>query len=164
MFKFIASAAIAASALFAPSAEAYTHGQQQLLNALDTAGVTVESGECESTDSYGFFAPAYNYIGICTNVATTYEQQWETLRHEAVHAAQRCVNPGMDELVTSRRYLELNSDPNELHWITLNYPKSHWYAEFEAFTLMRYSNQTIAEVVNRACNWGHHPANAGFIF
>ena len=155
MFKFIASAAIAAAAVVAPTAAYAEVGGNNLLESLDRAGVELTFGACEEhglTGTYGFFHNKENWIHICTDVADTNAQQWETLRHEAVHAAQFCKNPNMASTLTTPEYLKKNSRESDAEFIMRAYDKSDWALELEAFTLMRLSNNQIADVVNYACN------------
>ncbi len=154
-FKSLAfTAVVAASSI--TTVEAQPAGQQALFKALDRAGVTYSKGACEKhgiEDTYGFFVPAKNHIHICDDVATTEEQVWETFRHEAVHAAQRCVNPSMSFTVNSSQYLLSNGLQSDWKFIQRAYSKEDWHIELEAFTLMRQSNQQIADLVNATCNW-----------
>ena len=155
-FKSFAAVAVAAASIFAqvPAAQAqqFTAGEKALFNALDRAGVTYEAGTCEDTDTYGFYLPSENYIAVCTNVATTHELRWETLRHEAVHAAQKCVNPSMTSMVKSQAYIEYHASQDDWSFIQRAYDPEDYAIELEAFTLMRRSNQYIAAFVNSACN------------
>ena len=151
---FVATAIIAASSIVGTAAQAQP-GAKQLFDSLDAAGVTYSSGECAShkiTGTYGFYVPAKNHIHICTDVATTEEQQWETFRHEAVHAAQRCVNPSMAFTVNSSQFLLQNGSQSDWEFIQRAYDREDWAIELEAFTLMRQSNAQIAELVDTACN------------
>ena len=151
-FKSIAIAAVSAATVIASPAIAFTEGEAKLGNALDQAGVEVLVGECPTDKSYGMYNSKLNAIAICTNVATTAEQQWETLRHEAVHAAQRCVNHSMSFTVKSSDYLLKNGLQSDWEFIQSAYDKSDWAIELEAFTLMRTSNANVAAIVNSACN------------
>ena len=151
-FKSIAIAAVSAATVIASPAIAFTEGETKLGNALDQAGVEVLVGECPTDKSYGMYNSKLNAIAICTNVATTAEQQWETLRHEAVHAAQRCVNHSMSFTVKSSDYLLKNGLQSDWEFIQSAYDKSDWAIELEAFTLMRTSNANVASIVNSACN------------
>ena len=152
--KFFTVAALAFAATTAP-----VHAQQggrQLMNALETAGVEVTVGECEPhgvTDTYGFFMPAKNWIHICSDVATTEAQQYETLRHEAVHAAQFCVDSSMEYTVMSTEWIDANYSKSDWSFIKKAYDREDWMIEIEAFTLMRYSNASITQIVNDRCNW-----------
>ena len=153
--KFIATAALAFAATTAP-VNAYQEGGRQLMNALEDAGVEVTVGDCEAhgiTDTYGFFMPAKNWIHICSDVATTEAQQYETLRHEAVHAAQFCVDSSMEYTVMSTDWIDDNYSKSDWAFIKKAYDKSDWLIEIEAFTLMRYSNWSISKIVNDRCNW-----------
>ena len=150
---FFATAVIAFASV--TTAEAQPAGQQALFKALDRAGVTYSKGACEEhgiEGMYGFFVPAKNHIHICDDVATTEEQVWETFRHEAVHAAQRCVNPSMAFTVNSSQYLLSNGLQSDWDFIQQAYAQKDWAIELEAFTLMRYSNTEIAQLVEDTCN------------
>lgn len=155
--KFIATAALAVAAAVSP-ASAYEEGVTQLNNALEQAGVEVTAGDCKPygvTGVYGFFMPAKNWIHICTDVATTESQRYETLRHEAVHAAQFCVDSSMKYTVMSMAWIDDNYRRSDWSFIKQAYDKSDWLIEIEAFTLQRYSNYSIAKIVNDRCNWHH---------
>ena len=150
--KFLATAALAIATVVVPSAEAFTDGQRNLDAALTQAGVTTTLGECESATAYGYFIPAQNHIHICDNVATTEQLVMQTWKHEAVHAAQRCVNPSMAFTVTTSRFLLDNGSQSDWNFIQEAYDREDWAIELEAFTLMRYEAQVIADIVNDACN------------
>lgn len=144
---------IAASTFVAPAAEAFTAGEQRLLNEVAEAGVTVEVTECpQDLGAYGLFLPKFNTIVICTNVATTKEMQWQTFRHEAVHAAQFCIDPSMQTTVYSPNWVIENTSKQDAWVITNNYEREDWLIEGEAFTMMRWSNNQIARIVDNACN------------
>ena len=155
MFKsFIASAAVAVSTVVAPvaaEAASLTPGQSQLLNVLDASGVTVEAGECPTDEALGWFIPKKKFIAICTNVVDSEASAWETLRHEAVHAAQMCVDPSMESTVLKYSFLKKYGDPQDWKFIKSAYHFSDWMIELEAFTLMRLSNSQIAEFVAKSC-------------
>jgi len=153
--SFVATALLAATTVVGTAAQAQP-GARAIFNALDRAGVTYSSHECASYDitgTYGFYVPKQNHIHICTDVATTEAQQWETLRHEAVHAAQRCVDPSMQSTVLKWSFLA-NHETAQSDWdfIVRAYDKEDHRIELEAFTLMRYDNASIASLVNTACN------------
>ena len=157
----LAAAAITAGTIFAPGAAQAqeTPGMRNLWNAIKTAGVTITVDDCDN-DAMGWFEHhpgSYQNMAIqvCTNSATTFHDRWETLRHEAVHLAQKCENPQHGhqyETLTSMDYLQNNVSGSDWEFIKSSYPREKWVIEAEAFTLMRYDNQTIANVVNEACN------------
>ena len=153
-FKSLAITAISAVTLVTSPAIAstFTEGEKALFNSLDQAGVEVLVGECPTDKSYGMYNSKLNAIAICTNVATTVEQRFETLRHEAIHAAQRCVNPSMAFTVKSSDYILNNGYQSDWEFIQKNYKAKDWAIELEAFTLMRTSNSNVASIVNSACN------------
>lgn len=154
MFKWI-PAVVAAVCLYTIPAKAsgnLTPGETQLVKALSDAGVELYVQPCEDDSIYGAYSSQYNAILICNNVADSISQRWETLRHEAIHVAQRCVNPAMTNMVHSQAYIEYYAHESDLEAIARNYDPEDWAIEAEAFTLMRRSNQYVAEVVNKACN------------
>lgn len=154
-FKSFAAITITAASIFTSNtaqAAQLSSGQRALVNALHTAGVELEVGKCESNEAFGFYNPKVNFIGICANVATTPQQRWETLRHEAVHAAQKCINPSMTSMVKSVAYIEYHANQSDADFIMKAYGREDWAIELEAFTLMRRSNAYVAQVVNKACN------------
>jgi len=154
--KFLSTLAIAAATVIAP-AQAYTGnevtpGQEALFKAVYAAGGTIDVGSCEEDDAFGWFQPAEKRIVVCTNVAETVAQRYETLRHEAVHLAQRCRVPNSRETLFAHKLLFNNGSQQDWSFIQKAYrPESHMI-ELEAFTLMRESNQAIATIVNKACN------------
>lgn len=150
-FKTLAAALVATATIAGTAVQAETGGRR-LVETLEAAGVTTSVGACKTTGAYGWFIPAENHIHICDNVAVTSDQQWETLRHEAVHAAQRCVNPSMAFTVTSSQYLMENGSQSDWSFIQEAYDREDWAIELEAFTLMRSSNNQIADLVDRTCN------------
>lgn len=155
MFKsFIASAAIALTTVVAPvaaEAASLTPGQHKLVNTLDASGVTVEAGECPTDEAYGWFLPSKKFIAICTNVVDSESTAWETLRHEAVHAAQQCMNPNMTSTLTTPAFLQKYGNQSEWEFIKSAYEKHDWLIELEAFTLMKLSNSQVADIVAEAC-------------
>ena len=152
-FKSVAIAAISAATVIAsPAIASPSQGELKLVDSLNKAGVEVHVGECPTDGSYGMYNSKLNAIAICTNVATTAEMRWETLRHEAVHAAQRCVNPSMAFTVKSSDYLLKNGLQSDWSFIQKAYDREDWAIELEAFTLMRSSNSNVASIVNSACN------------
>jgi len=136
-----------------------TSGQRALVSSIKRTGTTITFSTCSDDKSMGWFAYHVGTmrgtkIQICSNVATTTADQWETLRHEAVHLAQKCENPKhgeTHETLTSWSFLKSNASESDAAFIQRAYPKAKWLIELEAFTLMKRSNQTIANLVNRAC-------------
>jgi len=142
------------------TAPRYLPGEQALLNAIANVGVPVNVGQCEDDGSYGYFAYRTNTwntarIQICTNVATDKDTQWETLRHEAVHVAQKCENRDHGnsfETLTTWSFLKGQATDSDANFVMSAYPEAKWLIEIEAFTFQKKSNQTIANLVNKACN------------
>ena len=156
MFKsFVASALLAVTAFTSPVAKAYTATQVQLMEALTQAGVEYSKGECRPhglTGSMGFYHPEKKWIHICDDVTTSDFEVWETMRHESVHVAQHCRDASMNNTLATEKWLVENGSANDWAHIRANYKQADWMIELEAFTLMRESNETIAELVDLACN------------
>ena len=153
-FKTLISSAITAATLLVAPVQAaeFTDGEQFLIESLVEAGVTLAAGDCPTDENYGFYIPSEKYIGICTNVATDEAMAWETLRHEAVHVAQACIDPKMQTMVHNRAYIQANASFEDRILIAAHYDRSDWTVELEAFTLEHKSNEYIASMVNYACN------------
>ena len=151
--KAAAAAVLSATALIAPvESSNYTPGQKSLVAELERSGVTIEVGNCRNPMLYGFFVAETRTIGVCTNNHEATEDPWQTLRHEAVHAAQHCVDPSMMFTVSTSTYIVNNGSQSDWDFIQQMYPREAWAIELEAFTLMRYSNSQVANVVRGACN------------
>ena len=155
IFKsLIAVAAVAATSLAAvepaaardaDSAEAYS--QNQLVQVLERAGVTITDGDCESGYE-GWYYPASKHIVICNGA----KQPWEVLRHEAVHAAQHCAGRLNDnDAITPDTVLANRATKRDWEHIKSAYPKIYWEIELEAFTYMRYSNAWVSDFVSTHC-------------
>ena len=146
-FKSIAALAVAAATTFTAIEPAKAEaGGQQLLEALHTAGVTFDTGECEA-GTLGWFSPKHDHIRIC-DVA---QDGWETMRHEAVHAAQHCVHGYDMDTLYQKSAINANASQKLLGWISDVYPASDYWIEAEAFILQNSSNFEIAELVHQSC-------------
>ena len=58
----------------------------------------------------------------------------------------------MQTTVMKLQWIDDNYSKSDWAFIKQAYDKSDWIIEIEAFTLMKYSNQAIADLVNHACN------------
>ena len=151
-----AVAAVLSLGGLAPEAKA-EQGGEALFIALDRAGVEVVIEACEKDTSYGFYRSFVGHtdpgtIHICTNVATTSNDRWETLRHEAVHAAQHCRSTDFETVMTDE-WLEKSHSRQDAQFIMESYDRSDWIIELEAFTLEHAPNGFIAQLVNQNCSW-----------
>lgn len=150
--SFIATVLTAATLVVAPvQARGLTYTQELLISTLEDAGVELVAEPCEREQYYGLYSPKFNAILICTNVARSIEQRWETLRHEAIHVAQRCINPRMEWMVHSQAYVEYYASAEDARLIMRNYEPEDWAIELEAFTFMRWSNEYVADMVIKSC-------------
>ena len=159
----VAAVAITATGLFGGAAQAVNQdrigynepGAYELYTALRNTGVSIDIITCEGDNTYGWYNSGYNNgwggMVICDNVATTYSDQWETLRHEAVHAAQHCRGGRNWDTVMQDSWTRKNLSRADYEFITTDYPKDAWVFEFEAFALEHHSNEFIAHLVNTNC-------------
>ena len=131
---------------------------QRLATALATAGIDVVDGHnweackpTETTITKGFYAPAENFIVLCTN--NQLPDIMTTFVHEAVHAVQDC-RAGLDNpilLNDAQSFMLKALKPGELEWIRQAYPEHQWMDEVEARYLDQYPN-TVSMDVNWHCN------------
>ena len=139
----------------APVDNGMTVGQTALVNALDKAGIPVHFGECGRDDFYGLFfyeiGKRGGDIAICSEVATTSKAQWETLRHEATHAAQNCLNPDMSQTMVPKATLDEYASEELKSWIKDAYEAKDYWIEVEAFLFEKESNSEVAKVVEKFC-------------
>ena len=146
-FKSIAAVAVATATTFAAVEPAKAQeGGTQLLQSLQTAGVTFDTGACEAGVA-GFYVPSKKHIRICDDATNG----WETMRHEAVHAAQHCAGVTTLETLYSKADINGAATSKLLGWISDNYPEAHYWLEAEAYLLEDASNFEVAELVHQAC-------------
>lgn len=181
--KGLIAGALALSALFVPNANAITQEERaqhlELYNAIESVGVTVSTNDgkwCETEDKfYGVYVPMARVIVICqlnsTNVfdGTVYDfdaEDLDTLRHEAHHLVQDCLDGKIDAHLVplfataeeKANFFRL-ADKNELARIRHIYA-SHGadeemiVLEQEAFTVAaNVSANVIAGAVTRSCKY-----------
>ena len=87
-------------------------------------------------------------IILCSDGNPTNKDMWETLRHEAVHAAQHC--RGWDT-VMKPSWLANNLTRSDREYVQDYYDRDMWMLEYEAFSLEHHTNQQIADLVNHHC-------------
>jgi hypothetical protein len=161
-FKALLATLATVATVIAPTAAVAgtgTPGKAALRDALTNVGVPINGGHCES-NTMGYFSYKTNTwadaeIFICTNHAKSDADQWETLRHEAIHVAQKCENRDHGhtfESLTTWSFLKGQATDSDANFVMNNYPEAKWLIEIEAFTFMKKSNQTVANLVNKACN------------
>jgi len=96
----------ALSTFAAPAAQARNvdNAHIRLAHAIVSTGVTLKINpvECYNTPAYGWYSPANREMVVCQETAKgTYEVNWteedlDTLRHEAQHLVQDCMNGKLD--------------------------------------------------------------------
>jgi hypothetical protein len=111
-FKALTLATVTALSTFAaPAAQARNvdNAHIRLARAIVSTGVTLKINpvECYNTPAYGWYSPANREMVVCQESAKgTYEVNWtaedlDTLRHEAQHLVQDCMNGELDGILSS---------------------------------------------------------------
>lgn len=132
-------------------------GDLRLIQALNLYGVPVVLGSCQE-GIYGLYEADQNLLVVCTNTQDPSGVS-DTLRHEAVHAAQDCY-AGQDN--AKLRLLEPDRNPlvgdPESATDTLSsqikrfYAPPVWALEWEAFTIAgEYTSEEAAAIVSIHC-------------
>jgi hypothetical protein len=130
-----------------------------LIQELNRRGVPVVLGSCHQEGVAGLYEARNNVVVVCTSQDT--EGLSDTLRHEAVHAAQDCL-AGQD----NTRLALLNPEANPFHTgehltstdelvkgIKAVYPEQVWALEWEAISLARSRTSShISDLVATSCS------------
>lgn len=133
--------------------QARVSGENALSNIIYDIGYTTSVEPCYEDGVLGWHNRATKEIRVCSNRGLSNAEAWETFRHEAIHAAQRCVDPSMNTTVFNLEWLsQQNSAPYWWEHVTANYPRNKWAIELEAFIFMEYANSDVANIVRQACN------------
>jgi hypothetical protein len=109
-FKALTLATVTALSTFAaPAAQARNvdNAHIRLAHAIVSTGVTLKINpiECYNTPAYGWYSPANREMVVCQETAKgTHEVNWtaedlDTLRHEAQHLVQDCMNGELDGIL-----------------------------------------------------------------
>lgn len=138
--KTITAAAVAALSTIAGPAQAYGQAEftahQALYSAVENAGVTIyvnPTEVCDEDDApMGLYAGAHSVMVICQDnrvKGSDKEVTWtandlDTLRHEAHHLAQDCINGARDGDIAA-----VYKRPVELGYSVMGEAKTNWVAE-----------------------------------
>ena len=164
LLRNLAVAAITAVATMSPAMARIEEGTGDLLKLLADNGIHVTINEvCDGT-----YHGQYRWIGMKREMHlcpgdTVDADDHDTVRHEAIHAIQHCVNvargthtdtPVMDIDTLVKNVNEyLSSD--RVNWIKTTYPEDQWATELEANLMAQMSTSTeIAEFFKEACVGG----------
>ena len=164
LLKNFAIAAITAVTTIAPAMARVEDGTAELLRLLADNGINVTiNEECDGT-----YHGVYSFVGMKREMhlcpgATVDAIDHATVRHEAIHAVQHCVNTArgtatntpvmdIDDLVAA-----VNSELPEtvVTFVKTTYPQEHWAIEMEANLLERSAtSKEIAVFFADACVGG----------
>ena len=164
--KLIKQLALGVAGLFlsvTPSLATVDPHTDDLLDLMNDNGVTVvvDNDECD-----GRFQGAYQFSGmrrrmvICT-YGTVDANDFDTVRHETIHAIQHCVNtlrgnplntPVIEDTDDLLAFAREHLTEQQLQWIVSNYPKEHWLVEIEAFAgAYAYTAYELMEMFETVC-------------
>ena len=164
MFKSIFSAFIATTLTIVPGFTRVEEETGELLRLLADTGIPVvinDSPHCESGNYLGMyeFAGMKRSVHLCPGDSVDAIDH-ATVRHEAWHAIQHCVNVArgtsvdkpiisMDDLVKS---VNENLPQDMVTAIKRAYPQDQWPVEFEAFVAQETMTATdIIKLYKEAC-------------
>lgn len=164
MFKKLLLAAVAATATLLPAGAEVQPGTFELMETIDSNGVlvTVNHPDCVGSGTYG----SYRWMGMKREMRLCPGDvidpvDHNTVRHEAIHAIQHCVNVARGTSTDN----PVNTDVNdlmswarehltdaEIRWIKRSYDKSQWLTEIEAFAgAEAFTASEIQEMFLDAC-------------
>ena len=164
LLKNLAIAAITAVTTITPAMARVEDGTADLLRLITDNGIVLTINEqCDGT-----YHGIYKFVGMKREMHLCPGESIDaidhsTVRHEAIHAVQHCVNTArgtavntpvmdMDDLVDA-----VNSDLPEsvVTFVKESYPEDHWAIEMEANLLERSAtSDEIAEFFTEACVGG----------
>ena len=140
LLQKIASSAIGLSLLTIPGVSAKINpSHDELKRALNDVGVEVYLNETElcDGDKSGMYTPEYNEIMICQDdrIETSIqevdctENDYDTLRHEAQHVVQDC----MEGINNNKMSLFFSDEIEYLEFIVMGLTKSEFFQIVEAY-------------------------------
>ena len=153
---------VASATFLAPASAELQPGTARLINTVaEHVTVKIDPPKCEEYPFMsGSFTPATKTMVLCPEGVPTAEDH-DTVRHETWHVIQYCMspqNPVYLETVVDVNSVEWDShimaqlSPERIAFITSNYPRYAWNAEFEAYSVAQTLNATdITEIFIKAC-------------
>ena len=164
LFRNLTVAAITAIATISPAFARVEEGTGDLLKALAANGIHVTINErCDGSVHGSYhFAGMKREMHLCPG-ETIDAIDHNTVRHEALHAVQHCVNVarGTDINTPVMSYEELRDLVNRylsvdtVNFIKSSYPQDQWLVEFEANVMAEIATaDDILEYFNEACVGG----------
>ena len=164
LFRNLTVAALTAIATITPAMARVEEGTADLLNTLANNGIHITYNQnCD-----GNFHGQYRFVGMKREMRlcpgeTVDAIDHETVRHEAIHAIQHCVNVarGTNQFTPVMKMETLVDLVNEhlssdtVDFIKTHYEPDHWAVELEANLMAEVATATeIIELFNEACVGG----------
>ena len=164
LLRNLTVAAITAIATISPAMARVEDSTADLLKGLAANGIHITFNEqCDGTVHGSYqFAGMKRSMHLCPG-DTVDAIDHMTVRHEAIHAIQHCVNVGRGTSINDPvlSYEELRDLVNKhlsverVNWIKANYPESDWLVEFEANVMAEIATaDQILEFFTEACVGG----------
>ena len=164
--KRLLAAAFAALSIAVPVEARIDPNTDDLLTAMESDGieVAVNSKRCERNNIHGSFSfrprTGWRLLTLCPGLSVDAIDH-STIRHEAVHAAQYCMNkrrgtdyrtPLLDDPVRFQQEVFAQLYVSEIEGIHRVYDKADWEVEYEAFLYERTMTAAqILELYKDAC-------------
>ena len=158
--KRLLAAALAALSIALPVKASIDPNTDELMIALESDGIEigVNTKRCEQRNIHGSYSfrprTGWRLMTLCPG-ETVDAIDHATVRHEAIHAIQHCMNtrrgtsfntPLQDDPVKFQQEVFANLYVHEIEFIQANYPQSDWNVEFEAFLYER--TRTAEEITH----------------
>ena len=137
-------AALAALSTTLPAQARVDSGTQALLAEIQRQGITlhIDSHRCKTEDIYGsfIFAGDNTEMHLCPANTASDDKAAATVRHEAMHAIQRCININRGTAFNTpvlsveelRQHVNTYLSSERVEFIKRVYQRGHWLIEFEA--------------------------------
>ena len=164
LLRNLAVAAITAVTTMSPAMARVDKGTSNLINTLSQNGIHVTINEqCD-----GGYHGQYRWLGMKREMHlcpgnTIDANDHNTVRHEAIHAIQHCVNAarGTHTDTPVMKYEKLRDLVNthlsveRVNWIKSSYTEDQWLTEFEAFVMAKIATaDEISKIFMEACVGG----------
>ena len=161
--KSLALAGLAAVFTAMPSLARVEPETKQLLDTLQSGGIVLSFNDAEMCT--GGYLGRYRFLGMIRELALCPGPSVEaidhaTVRHEAWHAIQHCVNtmrqtpfntPVQHDYEQLTAYINEGLSEKTVSFIKRSYPQEHWWIEFEANLAELLTATEIEELFREAC-------------
>ena len=164
-FKTLALSAVAAALTAAPAAARIESNTGELIEMMNNSGINVTINDpehCSSREYLGVYVQSgmRRWMALCPgNEVDPIDHA--TVRHEAWHAVQHCVNvargtdygtPVQDDLDQLVELVNEYVPADEVTFIKANYTQDKWAIEFEAHVAEHGMTATdIIEIFSKVC-------------